>query len=180
MAGKVVLTNAHVVCDPPLGDAAPPNDVQVQFGLEDLEFRVKKIIRTLPVEGHDCTVLQLDEEIPATIEALRVGDAKFGPDRPAYVIGHPLGQEISFSLLNAVLVGCEDLQPPRPQRLQYKSTTDAGSSGSPVFDGNWDVIGIHRAYRPNAPFLSPPKPGTHAANEGVSLASIRETFRNGP
>jgi hypothetical protein len=179
--GKVVLTNAHIVSNPPQGNAVAPGQVQVQFGLEGGGlFKVKEIVGSLPVERHDCTALLLDREIPATIAALPVGDADIQQDRTACVIGHPLGQELTFSLLNAELVGCETPAPPRHQRLHYRSTTDAGSSGSPVFNASWDVIGIHCAYQPSAPFLPPEvKGGTHAVNEGISLASIREKFRKG-
>lgn len=180
--GKVVVTNAHVVCDPPQGDASPPDDVQIHFELYSEEFGEKEfsaqVIRSLQIDGHDCTVLKLEPDIPNEIQPLRIADLKQARNpgaNVAFVIGHPLGREISFSWLNAELVGFEDLKAPHAQRMQYRSTTEQGSSGSPVFDRNWHVIGLHRAYHPSAQRLDG-KAGTHAVNEGISLASIREAF----
>jgi S1-C subfamily serine protease len=180
--GKVVVTNAHVVCDPPQGDASPPDDVQIHFELYSEEFGEKEfsaqVVKSLQVDGHDCTVLKLEPDIPNEIQPLRIADLKRARNpgaNVAFVIGHPLGREISFSWLNAELVGFEDLKVPRAQRMQYRSTTEQGSSGSPVFDRNWHVIGLHRAYNPNAQRLDG-KAGTHAVNEGISLASIRDAF----
>ena len=176
--GKVVVTNAHVVSRPPEYDAAVPNDVQIKFELLGrVPYRVRKIVASLPVGEHDCSVLQLTPDIPDEIAALDIGELPdVLPDDPtACVIGHPLGQEISFSFLDGKLVGFEPLTDGKPQRMHYRSPTDIGNSGSPVFNRNWQVIGIHRAYNPFASALNG-QAGTYSANEGISLASIRAAF----
>jgi tetratricopeptide (TPR) repeat protein len=178
--GKVVVTNAHVVSDPPQYDAAVPRDVQVKFELHsaDTIFRVERIVACLSVEGHDCTVLKLEEDVP--VEALPLGELpmSLSGDRTACVIGHPLGQEISFSFRGSELVGFEPFAGVKPQRLHYRSPTDRGHSGSPVFNESWRVIGLHHAYKANAPALNGTA-GTYAANEGISMASIKAALSAG-
>jgi tetratricopeptide (TPR) repeat protein len=176
--GKVVVTNAHVVSDPPQGDAASHKDVQVKFELQHSNvFKVESVVASLPVDGHDCTVLRLREPIPDSIGALPVGDLpeRLEDDLTASVIGHPMGREISFSFSDARLVGFEAFADAAPQHMHYRSATDFGSSGSPVFNKSWDVIGIHRGYNAYCRPLNGAA-GTYAANEGISLASIKAAF----
>jgi V8-like Glu-specific endopeptidase len=63
----------------------------------------------------------------------------------------------------------------RPVYLHYKTPTEPGNSGSPVFETNdWTLVGLHRAgFDPQTgrPRLGG-KPGRHFANEGVSIHSI--------
>ena len=47
-----------------------------------------------------------------------------------------------------------------------------GSSGSPVFDNHWQLIGVHHAGGFNLPQLNNAG-GTHAANEGITFDAIR-------
>ncbi|OEO27978.1 hypothetical protein VW23_006895 [Devosia insulae DS-56] len=179
--GLVVVTNAHVVSNPPQGGAASPDDVQVTFELSkpDVEYTVDRIVKCLPVQQHDCTVLKLKGEID--LKPLPVSDMPdvLPKDPTAVVIGHPLGQEISFSFLDGRLLGFEPkADDDRPQRMHYRSPTERGSSGSPVFNRNWQVIGLHHRYLPNATPLNN-KPGTYEANEGISIGSICRAFRSG-
>ena len=57
-------------------------------------------------------------------------------------------------------------------RVYYRTPTERGSSGSPVFDadGEWEVVALHHAG---------PAAGTSvpdAANEGISISSIKEAI----
>jgi V8-like Glu-specific endopeptidase len=57
-------------------------------------------------------------------------------------------------------------------RLQYRAPTEGGSSGSPVFDSQWRVIGLHHAGSETMPRLN--GEGTHAANVALRIDAIRE------
>jgi V8-like Glu-specific endopeptidase len=84
-----------------------------------------------------------------------------------YVVGHPLGGGVSFSLQDNLLLDWD-------QRLvHYRTPTEPGSSGSPVFDDQWRLIAIHHAGGSNMRKLNG-KPGTYKANEGINILAIIE------
>jgi V8-like Glu-specific endopeptidase len=63
--------------------------------------------------------------------------------------------------------------------LHYRTSTDAGSSGSPVFDAQWDLIGLHHASGTHMPRLNKAR-GTYAAREGVTIDAIRRSLAEQP
>lgn len=58
------------------------------------------------------------------------------------VIQHPDGRVKEFALRSNFYIGSDAAS----DRLHYLSDTEEGSSGSPVLDDNWQVIGLHRAW----------------------------------
>ncbi len=58
------------------------------------------------------------------------------------VIQHPGGRVKEFALRSNFYIGSDAAS----DRLHYLSDTEKGSSGSPVLDDNWQVIGLHRAW----------------------------------
>ena len=84
----------------------------------------------------------------------------------AYLIGHPRGlAQPQFTLQDNVLLDYDDV------RLHYRSPTEPGSSGSPVFDSEWQLIGLHHAGGFDMPRLHN-RGGTYDANEGISVLAI--------
>lgn len=55
------------------------------------------------------------------------------------IIQHPAGEHKQIALYHNVVVGCSD------SRVQYLTDTLPGSSGSPVFNSNWEVVALHHA-----------------------------------
>jgi V8-like Glu-specific endopeptidase len=90
------------------------------------------------------------------------------------VIGHPRGlAQPQFSLQDNVLLDYDD------RVLHYRSPTEGGSSGSPVFNNEWQLIGLHHAGGFNLPQLNEAG-GTHAANEGITFDAIRRGLATQP
>jgi hypothetical protein len=56
-------------------------------------------------------------------------------------------------------------------RLHYRTPTEGGSSGSPVFNKLWKLIGLHHAGDTQMRKLNG-KPGTYEANEGLWIGAI--------
>src|SRR5262249_44796144 len=82
-----------------------------------------------------------------------------------YIIGHPSGGDLSFSIHDNLLLDYQD------SLLHYRTPTEGGSSGSPVFNQQWRLIGLHHKGGEHMRRLNG-KPGTYAANEGIWIRSI--------
>jgi V8-like Glu-specific endopeptidase len=89
-----------------------------------------------------------------------------------YVIGHPGGGALVFSLNDNDLLDHGD---PDDFRVHYRTPTEPGSSGSPVFDSNWELIALHHAGDSAIPKIH--GSGTYQANEGIALRHIGKAIR---
>ncbi|MBK7539584.1 MAG: trypsin-like peptidase domain-containing protein, partial [Myxococcales bacterium] len=120
----------------------------------------------------DATVVRLAPIEPSI--ACRLWTAPLTFDRTkrqrVYVIGYPLGGQLSFSIHDSIWLDYEDPQ------LHYRTPTESGSSGSPVFDErDWKVVALHRAGGHGVSRLNGRK-GTYQANVGVSIRAIRDAL----
>jgi V8-like Glu-specific endopeptidase len=175
----VLVTNGHVV-----PEGLVPGHAHVAFhGLDDdpgpqARFHVARQWWYQPSadRGLDTTILELDgypqNVIPTPL-------AKALPLKPldrrrAYVIGHPRGSaQPQFSLQDNVLLDYDN------RVLHYRSPTEGGSSGSPVFDDEWRLIGLHHAGSTAMPRLNRAG-GTYPANEGITIEAIRGGLAHRP
>jgi V8-like Glu-specific endopeptidase len=61
--------------------------------------------------------------------------------------------------------------------VHYRTPTEGGSSGSPVFDEEgWTVVALHHAGRRDMPRLD--GKGTYEANEGIQIHAIQQATRS--
>lgn len=171
----VVVTNTHVISDDLLEQSAlppslPPDEVKIKFEAIDpnQEFLVKEILFSSPRSALDCTILRLQSPIEHTNPypiAKRL--PLVGKNQRVYIIGHPRGGGLSYSIDDNLLLDHE-----RP-KVHYRTPTEGGSSGSPVFNQDWDLIALHHAGGLNMNKLNK-KPGSYPANEGLCFQSIRD------
>jgi S1-C subfamily serine protease len=165
---RVLLTNAHVV-----PDAVDLDDVLIAFrGLSDAGLGAKVIVRPVgdilwhsPKHDLDVCVLALPDDLSPQVAPLLVRRRfpKLGLDNRvrAYVIGHPLGSpQVQLSLHNSLVLDVDD------RYAWYRSPTQSGSSGSPVFDDRWRVIALHHGWTDSLPGATG---AGRAANEGIRL-----------
>ena len=75
---------------------------------------------------------------------LSVVPEPFDPDQPVLIVGHPNGLPMQLSF--AAPAGARLTT--HKTRVRYDTNTEAGSSGSPVFDKNWRVIALHHGSGP--------------------------------
>ena len=171
-----LLTNSHVVSPrPEFPDTITPLDAIITFeglsGAEGKSWAVKKLVFNSPISELDATLLQLDRDVPG-VEPYPIAPAL--PDRNGerrlYVVGHPLGGGLSFSLQDNLLLDWD-------QRLvHYRTPTEPGSSGSPVFDDQWRLVALHHAGKSDMRKLNG-KPGTYEANEGINILAVVEGIK---
>ncbi|HYC90299.1 MAG TPA: trypsin-like peptidase domain-containing protein [Thermoanaerobaculia bacterium] len=169
---RCILTNDHVVSefDP---KAIPPEKAYARFHALDGTPRVT-IDEVLWRSGRselDAALLSVvDDQLP---DVKTFGFAKGPLDRSTeqkiFVIGHPQGGALSISLYDNILLDCNDTF------VHYRSPTLPGSSGSPVFNNDWELVALHHAGHQQTRRLD--GSGTYEANEGIQMEKIRATAR---
>lgn len=176
----LVLTNWHVVNEHGLHPGIRPEEVLIKFEAASTasSHSVSEIVWTRGVERHDAAFLRLTGEPPA-VEPLALAahlPALYDKAR-VFIIGYPGGRELALSLQDNKLVSHEGPPNGKPLiegvvRVHYRTPTEKGSSGSPVFDadGEWQVVALHHA--------GPPAGANYAdaVNEGISIDSIKQAI----
>jgi V8-like Glu-specific endopeptidase len=183
----VFVTNAHVISNEWKGSIKPA-DARVTFEVESaaagkpVSHAVKDVLFTsLPgdlselspsLDKLDVTIVSL-ASLPANPSGLTPADKTPlpSPKTKAFVVGHPLAGALQFSLHDSVLLDVCD----HDRLMHYRTPTDPGSSGSPVFNTSWEVIALHHAGSATTPRLH--GSGEYEANEGISLPAIRRKLR---
>lgn len=169
----LVVTNAHVLSDDPAEQnapkpALPKEEARVRFEAKDAdeEYEVDEILFSSARTQLDCTIVSLTTEVE---HAKPFPIAKRLPlvnqNQRVYVIGHPRGGQMSFSIDDNLLLDHE-----KPH-VHYRAPTEGGSSGSPVFNQQWDLLALHHAGGMSMRKLNG-KDGTYPANEGIYVQSI--------
>jgi hypothetical protein len=141
----LLLTNHHVLFD----THGPAKAVEAWFGYE-LAFggapREYTVVACKPetVAGradHDWAVVRTDGAIPGSAGIIPLTGAlpPKALDR-VYIIQHPQGQEKKIGMIHNVVTGVTD------DVIQYRTDTEGGSSGSPVFNERWQVVGLHHRW----------------------------------
>ena len=185
----VVATNAHVVSELQDDGGIEPDQALITFDAQNgtagthAYYRVQKLLWSSPKQHLDTSLLRLD---PAVQGIAPCPIAKSLPslnnDQRVYIIGHPKGGELSFSLQDNELLDHEGPPagaPSQPERclIHYRAPTEPGSSGSPVFNEapDWQVIGLHHAGGEYVRKLNR-QSGTYAANEAIWIQSIAKAM----
>ncbi len=169
----VVVTNAHVISDDPAEQSAekpamPADEVRIRFEAKDpdKEYAVDRILFSSPRNDLDCTIVSLQSPVQHTKPfpiAKRL--PLVGKNQRVYVIGHPRGGRLSYSIDDNLLLDHEN------PRVHYRAPTEGGSSGSPVFNQQWDLLALHHAGGVAMNRLNG-QDGTYPANEGLFFQSI--------
>lgn len=87
-------------------------------------------------------------------------------DEPIAIIQYPEGDAVKVAYGKVALE--------YEQRFQYNVNTLHGSSGSPIFDKHWNLVGLHRGNGPDPDNKSVPELG----NEGIALIAILSKIKD--
>jgi hypothetical protein len=167
--GLLVLTNEHVISEIPNPLAIPPHACQVNFQSMDEVLEVEEKVRwSSPYTRLDATFLKLKQEPKARPLVLHKSAMKMEePRQRMYIIGHPQGRDLELSMQDNELLACNDTL------VHYRTPTEPGSSGSPVFEPNaWQVVALHHKGKANMKRIDGQE-GFYQANEGVSILKIQ-------
>lgn len=181
----ILITNAHVVSDDPAEKALRSNEAVIIFEAlsREEEFCISEIFWSSPSNELDATIIRFDKENHKRLEDLTKNIHIYpvskhlpilDPDNSQriYVIGHPFGGTLQLSFQDNILLDYEG------PKIHYRTPTEGGSSGSPVFNQKWELIGLHHAGSKEMPCLNK-KPGNYEANEGIWIQAIKKALKNG-
>jgi hypothetical protein len=165
----LLVTCAHVLSDDPnVKSALRSQEARVTFEASgaDSPYEVAEILWTSSPDRLDTTVALLAPPVAgATFCPIAARLPAQDSSSRVYIIGHPGGRTLSISLSDNLLLDWE------PPWIHYRAPAEPGSAGSPVFNSDWKLIGIHHAGGQNLRRLNG-KEGTYAANEGIWIQSI--------
>jgi hypothetical protein len=111
----------------PQPDKTLPTVEQLDFALLHLDRPMGK----LPVSG--------PESPPRGWEALPAAAAKLIPDQGLIIVQHPRGEPMKLAIDTQSVLHLNA----NGTRVRYRTNTEGGSSGSPVFDMFWDLVALH-------------------------------------
>lgn len=185
ISDRLFLTNGHVV--PNAGAAANffaefnfeldhlgrPKDVSVFYLDPDTLFFTSDETQL------DFTVVAMGDRVLGTHDLADFGYCPLFDESDAHhlgdlanVIQHPDGKHKQIVLRENRLISKFD------KVLHYVANTMQGSSGSPVFNDNWEVIAMHHWSRPHIETSWPDgRPVPEWAREGVRIGPILKTLR---
>lgn len=152
--GRLVMLNSAIDTSPyspaemtDNPDNPPPNSEQLDYALLRLTSRV----------GED----QIDG-VPREWIKLPKAALPLPAGAPILILQHPDGSPMKLALDTEAVIGLND----NGTRLRYRTNTEYGSSGSPVFTMDWDVVALHH--------YGDPKWQSPLFNQGVPIELIRQ------
>ena len=121
----------------------------------------------------DYAVVALGERLDGTATLSDLGNCplSFTPDRHrkgmnVNIVQHPNGMPKTIAIRNNLLTERTDTT------LLYETDTDFGSSGSPVFNDQWDVVALHHYGAPSGPRTDTARAAPPNVNEGIRISAI--------
>lgn len=162
VAPNVVMTNYHVV-EAVINGECPASHVNLRFDYKTFaddrvaSGNITQLHANHPIiiaSGYDnVSADQLDfallqtQNIPGANRGfVSVPDRAYSfQDHPAiFIAQHPNGQAMKLALDTDAVVECLP-QTGEPLRVRYRTNTEPGSSGSPCFNQDWELVALHHS-----------------------------------
>jgi V8-like Glu-specific endopeptidase len=147
------------------GNSLPSKSFEIEDGkvwycspvnqLDTTVFRVKDFDNNLNKYGY----IELTE--------IEISDSEF-----VNIIQHPGGEMKQISLYHNIVTYRDE------RKIQYLTDTLKGSSGSPVFNSDWEVVALHHSGSEKKENELELPYGVKSRNEGISINKIIEFVRN--
>ena len=185
----VVITNAHVVSELQDDGGIEPDQAMITFEVQNSiagaqrYYRVVELLWGSPKQHLDISLLRLD---PTVQDIAPCPIARSLPplnnDQRVYIIGHPKGGELSFSLQDNGLLdheGPPSGTPSQPERclIHYRAPRSRAvpAARSLIQAPDWQVVGLHMPAA-NTCASSTANPAPTAANEAIWIQSIAKAM----
>ncbi len=180
IADDLVMTNHHVIAGrQDLERCYFDFDFQLDRNGSERPARTARardggLFHTSPMAAFNATLHELDYTVvqltgvPPGIAPLPLKPVPVEPDSRLAIIQHPGGLYKKISLQNNFVEYSDALV------VQYTTSTEPGSSGSPVLNDNFDVVAIHHA---GGDLSEPATKRRYLRNEGVRMSAILDDLR---
>ena len=180
------LTNQHVIRDK---DAARSASITFMKELDKNRRPLKSSVYTLDPDAFavfsdesdlDFALIAIGSQLSGSARVEDFGycplsdrDDKHVEGMPMNIIQHPNGWSKMVTVRNNLLVSRTSTT------LLYDTDTEVGSSGSPVFNDEWDVVALHHYGVPFRSLLPDESDGEipHEVNEGIRASKIVADLR---
>lgn len=167
IASDLVMTNHHVIKSV---DEASASVFQFNYQLDRQRHETPVVAVSALASGQfytntdlDFTVIQL-RDAPGSFTPLKLKGVRVKRDDRVNIIQHPGGHYKKISMQNNFVQYAD------AKVVQYTTSTEPGSSGSPVFDDqDFDVIAIHHS---GGRLLEPSTQLRFLRNEGISMVAV--------
>lgn len=199
---RLLLTNHHVLPALALAGATV-----VTFGHEEQKFGTPSVPADFALEParfwltdseHDFTLVALSAQSDLGVPLDSFGwhplqeEGKILEGHPVAIVQHPQGRPKTIALHNSYFLIVDNASPD-DQFCWYSGDTERGSSGSPVFNRDWQVVALHHKAVPRtnsrneildkfgktmseARYKANPDMVDYVANEGVRASRLRRTI----
>lgn len=180
IADDLLMTNNHVIADT---EQAGMSTFQFNYQLDRngkaLPVHSARALeggqfRTSPMAPYNATADQLDytvvqlADLPQGVAPLSLRPASVKRDSRLVIIQHPGGDYKKISLQNNFVEYADE------HVVQYTTSTEPGSSGSPVLGDDFDVVAIHHA---GGNLSEPATKRRYQRNEGIRMSAILNDLR---
>ncbi|HSS18587.1 MAG TPA: serine protease [Pyrinomonadaceae bacterium] len=172
--GVLLLTNNHVISNSPNPYSIFPDECQINFQAKKQVLRVDDdAFWYSSYTELDATFLKLKGKPKAPpLNLHKRPMAMRNPAPRLYIIGHPAGRDLELSLQDNQLLAVNE------EVLHYRTPTEPGSSGSPVFEPDeWKAVALHHKGNEEMKRIDG-KRGTYQANEGISILALQNLTKN--
>lgn len=153
IAPDLVLTNYHVLSHEAGADLnALAQTAQFEFGYVSTSFGEPRctqhrtvagqtpVVAASPIAELDYALIRLSPDTDFAVKPVSLSaTAQLQPRSPLHMLQHPEGEALKVSLSNNGVVKTDE------QRglVLYVNPTKQGSSGSPCFDDDWNLVALH-------------------------------------
>ncbi len=165
---KYNVKNILAASKPAVGDEFPPATdafFEMEFPNECLDFALLKLENSISDKGYGIDPNN-NRSIRGFVKLSKPADPQDFEGGSIFILQHPSGNPLVMALGNDKVIGTSKDR----SRLRYEVNTMPGSSGSPIFNFDYELIAIHNTGENNT--IHP------TFNQGVRIEKILEYFQN--
>jgi Trypsin-like peptidase domain len=152
-AGGLIDSSPYSVAE---GTSTPDNPLPTAAELDYALLRLASRVGEQQVEG-----------VARGWIALPKAGLPLAADGPILIVQHPQGTPMKLAMDTQAVIGLNG----NGTRINYRTNTDPGSSGSPVFTMDWDLVALHHSGDPA--WVNP------TYNQGVPIELVRQRIEAG-
>ncbi len=164
LSGNLFITNNHVI-----SDIATAQIAKVQFDYEQsagglplvpTEFSLDPANGFATSVDQDWTAVRINGDANAKFGAISLKPVTAQKNDFVNIIQHPGGRYKQIGMYHNMVAYSDN------NVIQYLTDTEPGSSGSPVFNSQWEVVALHHA---GGMLEEPGSTKTYLRNEGINI-----------